>query len=61
MEISEAKVSAKFVISVLRQHEIKLNTIIAELEPLVNKIDELTDKMQHIVDVSDKSKLQECT
>ena len=45
-ELSEAKISTQFVLNVLRQHEIELDRLIAELEPLVKKVDELTNKMQ---------------
>ena len=48
-EIFEAKISVEFVLNVLRQHEIELDRLIAELEPLVKKVDELTNKMQQIM------------
>jgi hypothetical protein len=45
-ELSESKISTQFVLNILRQHEIELDRLIAELEPLVKKVDELTNKMQ---------------
>ena len=48
-ELSEAKISTQFVLNVLRQHEIELDTLIATLESLVKKVDDLTNKMQQFV------------
>jgi hypothetical protein len=48
-ELSGAEISTQFVLNVLRQHEIELDRLIATLESLVEKVDELTDKMQHFV------------
>ena len=55
-EIFEAKISVEFVLNVLRQHEIELDRLIAELEPLVKKVDELTNKMQQIMSDSSSAK-----
>ena len=55
-EIYEAKISVEFVLNVLRQHEIELDRLIAELEPLVKKVDELTNKMQQIMSDSSSAK-----
>ena len=52
---SEAKVSVEFVLNVLRQHENDLDRSIAELEVVLHKIEELTNKLQQIIDHSSKS------
>ena len=44
---SGTKLSVEFVLAVLRQHEIEFDRLIAELEILVQKVDELSDKIQH--------------
>ena len=54
-EIYEAKISIEFVLNVLRQHEIELDRLIAELEIVVGKVDKLSDKMQQFVEVSHKN------
>ena len=54
-EIFEAKISVEFVLNVLRQHEIELDRLIAELEIVVGKVDKLSDKMQQFVEVSHKN------
>ena len=54
-EIYEAKISIEFVMNVLRQHEIELDRLIAELEVVVGKVDKLSDKMQQFVEVSHKN------
>ena len=54
-EIYEAKISIEFVLNVLRQHEIELDRLIAELEVVVGKVDKLSDKMQQFVEVSHKN------
>ena len=54
-EIFEAKISVEFVLNVLRQHEIELDRLIAELEVVVGKVDKLSDKMQQFVEVSHKN------
>ena len=54
-EIYEAKISIVFVMNVLRQHEIELDRLIAELEVGVGKVDKLSDKMRQFVEVSHKN------
>ena len=54
-ELYEAKISIEFVMNVLRQHEIELDRLIAELEVVVGKVDKLSDKMQQFVEVSHKN------
>lgn len=56
MSESEAKVSVQFVLNVLKQHENELDRSIAELELLVHKIEDLTYKLQQVLD--SYSKLQ---
>ena len=46
---SEAKLPVEFVLTVLRQHEIEFDRLIAELEMLVHKVNELSDKIQQKV------------
>ena len=46
---SEAKLPIEFVLNVLRQHEIEFDRLIAELEMLVHKVNELSDKIQQKV------------
>ena len=46
MKESEAKLPVEFVLTVLRQHEIEFDRLIAELEMLVHKVNELSDKIQ---------------
>ena len=54
-ELSETKISVEFVMNVLRQHEIELDRLIAELEVVVGKVNKLTDNMQQLSDeVSNK-------
>ena len=48
-ELSGAEISTQFVLNVLRQHEIELDTSIATLELLVKKIDEITNKIQQFI------------
>ena len=55
-EIFEAKISVEFVLNVLRQHEIELDRLIAELEVVVGKVDKLSDKMQQIMSDSSSAK-----
>jgi hypothetical protein len=52
---SESKVSVQFVLNVLRQHENDLDRSIAELGVVLHKIEELTNKLQQIMDNSSKS------
>ena len=47
---SESKLSVQFVLNVLRQHENDLDRSIAEFELVIQKIEELTYKMQQILD-----------
>jgi hypothetical protein len=47
---SKEKVSVEFVLSVLRQHEIELNRLIATFEVLVSKVNRLSCKLEHFVD-----------
>ena len=54
---SEAEVSVEFVLNVLRQHENDLDRSIAELELLLHKIAELTNKLQQIMENSSRSQL----
>ena len=49
-ELYEAKLSVTFVMNVLRQHEIELDRLIAELEVVVSKVNKLTDMMQLLAD-----------
>jgi molybdopterin/thiamine biosynthesis adenylyltransferase len=42
------KVSIEFVLNVLRQHENDLDRLIAELDIIVDKVANITDKMQQI-------------
>ena len=46
---SEAKLSVEFVLNVLRQHEIEFDRFIGELEVLVLRVNELSDKIQRKV------------
>ena len=46
---SGTKLSVEFVLAVLRQHEIEFDRLIAELEMLVHKVNELSDKIQQKV------------
>ena len=48
-ELYEDKISVEFVLNVLRQHEIEFDRLIAELEILVQKVNELSDKIQRKV------------
>jgi uncharacterized coiled-coil protein SlyX len=47
MTESESKISVNFVLAVLRQHEIEFDRLIDQLEMLVNKVNELTEKIQN--------------
>jgi hypothetical protein len=47
---SESKLSVQFVLNVLRQHENDLDRSIAEFELVIKKIEELTYKIQQILD-----------
>lgn len=49
MNESEAKLPVEFVLKVLRQHEIEFDRLIHELEVLVLRVNELSDKIQHKV------------
>ena len=49
-ELHEAKISVEFVMNVLRQHEIELDRLIAELEVVVGKVNKLTNNMQQLAD-----------
>ena len=51
-ELYEDKISVEFVLNVLRQHEIELDRLIAELEVVVGKVNKLTDNMQQLADES---------
>ena len=51
-ELYEDKISVEFVLNVLRQHEIELDRLIAELEFVVGKVNKLTDIMQQLDDKS---------
>jgi hypothetical protein len=53
-ELYEAKISTEFVMNVLRQHEIELDRLIAELNIVVGNVDKLSDKIQQLVEVSHK-------
>ena len=46
---NKEEISVNFVLAVLRQHEIEFDRLIAELEVLVQKVDELSDEIQHKV------------
>ena len=45
-ELFESNISVQFVLNVLRQHEIELDRLIAELGVLVEKVDYLANKME---------------
>jgi ABC-type transporter Mla subunit MlaD len=45
-----AKFSIEFVLNVLRQHENDLDRLIAQLDLVVDKFGQLTDKIQRIAD-----------
>jgi len=45
---NEEKSALNFVLAVLRQHEIELEGLIAKLEYLVDKINELSEKIDQI-------------
>ena len=45
----ETKISVEFVLNVLRQHEIEFDRLIGELEGLVLRVNELSDKIQRKV------------
>ena len=45
----EAELSVEFVLNVLRQHEIEFDRLIGELEVLVLRVNELSDKIQRKV------------
>jgi hypothetical protein len=49
MNESEAKLPVEFVLKVLRQHEIEFDRLIRELEVLVLRVNELSDKIQRKV------------
>ena len=49
MNESEAKLPVEFVLTVLRQHEIEFDRLIRELEVIVLRVNELSDKIQHKV------------
>ena len=51
-ELYEAKLSVTFVMNVLRQHEIELDRLIAELAFIVDKVNKLSDKVQQSVEAS---------
>jgi hypothetical protein len=43
-----SRVSIEFVLNVLRQHENDLDRLIAELDVIVDKVANITEKMQQI-------------
>jgi hypothetical protein len=45
MKVDQGKASVEFVLAVLRQHEIEFERIIAQLEYLVDTVNELSDKL----------------
>jgi hypothetical protein len=47
MSDSTSEVSVNFVLAVLRQHEVEFDRLIAQLEMLVNKVNELATKIEH--------------
>jgi hypothetical protein len=47
-EAEDARVSVEFVLNVLRQHENDLDRLIAELDIIVDKVANITEKMQQI-------------
>jgi len=47
-ELFEGTISVQFVLNVLRQHEIELDQSIEKLEFLVEKVNDLTKKMEQI-------------
>jgi hypothetical protein len=42
----QEKLSVEFVLTVLRQHEIEFDRLLAELEMLVHKVNELSIKLE---------------
>ena len=44
---SESEISVNFVLAVLRQHELEFDRLIDQLELLVAKVNELTEKIQN--------------
>ena len=49
-ELFESKISVQFVLNVLRQHEIELDQSIEKLGFLVEKVNDLTKKMEQNMD-----------
>ena len=46
---NKEEISVNFVLAVLRQHEIEFDRLIAELEVLLLRVNELSDKIQRKV------------
>ena len=46
---NKEEISVNFVLAVFRQHEIEFDRLIRELEVLVLRVNELSDKIQHKV------------
>jgi uncharacterized coiled-coil protein SlyX len=46
---SKEKIAVEFVVNVLKQHENELDRLIAQLELIVNKVNDLTDKLQQFM------------
>jgi hypothetical protein len=44
----DSRISVEFVLNVLRQHENDLDRLIAELDIIVDKVANITEKMQQI-------------
>jgi len=44
-KVDQGEASVEFVLAVLRQHEIEFERIIAQLEFLVDTVNELSDKL----------------
>ena len=48
-KVDQWEAPVEFVLAVLRQHEIEFDRLIGELEVLVLRVNELSDKIQHKV------------
>ena len=46
---SKEKIAVKFVLNALKKHENELDHLIAQLELIVNKVNDLTDKLQQFM------------
>ena len=46
---SKEKIAVGFILNILKQHENELDRLIAQLELIVNKVNDLTDKLQQFM------------